>query len=147
MKIYLAGPMSGYKDFNFPAFMAAAKLLRDMGHEVFNPAENDLERDGDLAEKYTKSETGDITEAEANGFDRRTAIKADLTFIIDEAEAIALLPGWERSKGANAEFWTAQFLGLEVLQLVPATEEDEAKQAAANADAATQREIVEEAAA
>jgi hypothetical protein len=120
MKIYLAGPMTGYKDFNFPAFMAAAKMLRDMGHEVFNPAEHDLKmNDPDVY----KSETGDQLEAQAKGFDPRVAIKADLTYIIDEAEAIALLPGWERSKGANAEFWTAQFLGLEILQLVPAGEQ------------------------
>jgi hypothetical protein len=125
MKLYLAGPMTGYKDFNFPAFMAAAKMLREMGHEVFNPAENDLERDGELAEAYTKSETGDVAEAEAKGFDKRVAIKADLSYIIDQAEGIALLPGWERSKGANAEFWTAQFLGLEVLTLVPAEQADE----------------------
>lgn len=144
MKIYLAGPMTGYKDFNFPAFMAGAKLLRELGHEVFNPAEHDIKLYGT---EMNKSETGDVTEAEAKGFDKRVAIKADLTYIIDEADAIALLPGWERSKGANAEFWTAQFLGLEVLQLIPASEEDAAKQAAADADAATQVEIEEEAAA
>jgi len=122
MKIYLAGPMSGYKDFNFPAFMAGAKMLRDMGHEVFNPAERDLERDGDV---YVKNATGDIKEAEAKGFDRRAAIMDDLSYIINEAEAIALLPGWERSKGANAELWTARFLDLQVLQLVAATAEQE----------------------
>lgn len=136
MKLYLAGPMSGYKEFNFPAFMAAAKMLRELGHEVFNPAEQDLERDGKIAEAYINNSTGDIKEAEAKGFDRRKAITDDLLYIINEAEGIALLPGWERSKGANAEFWTAQFLDLEILQLVPASEEDEAKQAAANADAA-----------
>lgn len=122
MKIYLAGPMSGYKDFNFPAFMAGAKLLRELGHEVFNPAEKDLERDPKAAE-YTKSETGDVAAAEAQGFDRRVAITDDLMYIINEAEAIALLPGWERSKGANAEFWTARFLDLEIIQLVPQQEE------------------------
>lgn len=116
MKIYLAGPMRGYKDFNFPAFIAAAQMLRDMGHTVFNPAERDLERDG---EEMSRSETGNIVEAEAKGFDRRVAIMDDLTYIIEEAEGIALLPGWEQSTGANAELWAAKFLELQVLFLVP----------------------------
>jgi hypothetical protein len=121
MKLYLAGPMRGYKDFNFPAFMAAAAMLRELGHEVFNPAEADLKRDPKAAD-WVKSETGDIAKAETEGFDRRVAITDDLMYIINEAEGIALLPGWERSKGANAEYWTARFLDLDVLQLIPATE-------------------------
>ena len=39
-RIYLAGPMSGLPDFNYPAFHAAAAVLRAQGHYVENPAEN-----------------------------------------------------------------------------------------------------------
>lgn len=113
MKVYLSGPMRGIKDFNFPAFMAAAEYLRSQGHVVFNPAEKDLERDKkeDRAPTW-QSEDGDIKAAEAAGFDRRAAITDDLMWVINEAEAIALLPGWFSSKGANAELWTARFLDL-----------------------------------
>ena len=41
MKIYIAGPMTGIKDFNFPAFFEAEKQLNKLGHEVYNPAHND----------------------------------------------------------------------------------------------------------
>jgi hypothetical protein len=119
MKVYLSGPMRGIKDFNFPAFDAAASFLRSRGHEVFNPAEKD--RDHDPKGISWKSKTGDIKAAEATGvFDRRVAIRQDLDYIIDHADAIALLPGWDQSKGANAELWLARFLDLEEWHLNPA---------------------------
>ena len=37
MKIYIAGPMTGYKDLNRPAFREVQETLEAMGHEVFNP--------------------------------------------------------------------------------------------------------------
>jgi hypothetical protein len=111
MKIYLSGPMRGYENFNFPAFDAAAEYLRANGHEVFNPADKDRERDPTGISWISK--TGDICEAEASGhFNRRVAIRDDLNWIMDHANAIALLPGWEKSKGANAELWLARFLDL-----------------------------------
>lgn len=116
MKVYLSGPMRGIKDFNFPAFDKAAAYLRSHGHIVFNPAEKD--REHDPAGITWKSETGSIEVAEQVGFDRRKAIRADLDYIIDQADAIALLPGWETSKGAQTELWLARFLDLVEWNLV-----------------------------
>lgn len=39
MKLYIAGPMTGLPDLDFPAFHEAAAKLRAQGHEVINPAE------------------------------------------------------------------------------------------------------------
>lgn len=39
MKLYIAGPMTGLPDLNFPAFHAEAARLRALGYEVSNPAE------------------------------------------------------------------------------------------------------------
>ena len=102
MKLYLAGPMRGIPYFNFPAFHAAAQLLRDEGHEVFSPAEKDNERHGtDISIGNT---AGDEAIASANhGFNLRDALSVDLLWICQEADGIALLPGWMHSKGATAE--------------------------------------------
>lgn len=111
MKLYLAGPMRGYPEFNFPAFHEAAKQLRAMGHEVFSPAERDIERHGtDISAGNTR---GDEAEATAkHGFDLRVALADDLAWICAHAEGIAMLKGWSGSRGARAEYHTAMALGL-----------------------------------
>lgn len=39
-RVYLAGPMTGIEDFNFPAFNDMAAKLRARGYVVENPAEH-----------------------------------------------------------------------------------------------------------
>lgn len=104
MNIYLAGPMRGIENLNFPAFDLAAKELRDAGHTVFNPAEQDREKG------YIGKPFDDI---------KRDCIMDDLTYIARKADTIALLPGWQESKGARTELCLAEFLDLAVLELVP----------------------------
>lgn len=115
MKVYLSGPMRGYPEFNFPAFHHAARTLRSLGHEVFSPAEKDIERAG---KDISKGSDGSIEKATAeHGFSLRDALGDDLAWICAEAEAIALLPGWEKSAGANAEHATAKALDLKFIYL------------------------------
>ena len=104
MKIYLAGPMSGHENYNFPAFFEAAARLKADNHEVFNPAEEDLKQWGDF----------ETVKKNAN---YRVCLRKDLNWILDKAEAIALLPGWEQSKGASIEKALAEALGLKVILL------------------------------
>jgi hypothetical protein len=115
MKIYVAGPMRGIPEFNFPAFHAATARLRGEGHTVFNPAERDIEHHGVDISKG--NEAGDEAIAAAvHGFNLREALKDDLEFICLHADAVAVLPGWENSKGAQAEVATAYALGLQVFK-------------------------------
>lgn len=116
VKIYLAGPMRGYPEFNFPAFHEAARTLRSLGHEVFSPAEKDNERHGkDIS---TGNAAGDVEKAvKEHGFSLRVALGDDLAWICAEAEAIALLPGWEKSSGVAAEWATARALDLKFIYL------------------------------
>lgn len=117
MKIYIAGPMRGIAEFNFPAFHAAAADLRGKGHEVFNPAERDILATGVDISKGNA--TGDNSIAEVkHGFNLREALKDDLEFVCLHADAVVVLPGWEKSLGAQAEVATARALSLRVLPYV-----------------------------
>lgn len=110
-KIYVAGPMRGIPDFNFPAFYKAeADLLRE-GWDVFNPARSDDEV-GSVPAEIQK--TGDIDLAAQAGFSLRHALARDTEWIALHADAIYMLKGWEKSAGANAEWALAKALGLEI---------------------------------
>ena len=90
-RIYLAGPMSGIQALNFPAFHAAAARLRSLGHEVINPAEINTDTNAAWAD----------------------CMRADIAQLVT-CSCIALLPGWEKSRGAKLEHHIATELGLQV---------------------------------
>lgn len=116
MKVYLAGPMRGKPEFNFPAFMQAAKALRASGLTVFNPAESDNEHHGTDISKGNV--TGDEAQAASqHGFSLREALERDTTWICRHADGIVLLPDWQMSSGANAELALARALGLKVFYM------------------------------
>ena len=105
MKLYLAGPMRNFPDFNFPAFHAAAKRLRAEGHEVFNPAEKGAEKDA--ASNQNSLEF------------RRLVFGLDTAWICGEAEGMVMLDRWVESRGAFAEWALANALGLPIRYLDP----------------------------
>lgn len=111
-KVYLAGPMRGYPNFNFPAFDYAAARLRKQGCVVFSPAERDRETHPDIE----NNPTGDIKNIPA-GASLAEFMEADTRWICRHATAVALLPGWEKSKGVAVELALAKCLGLTVIEL------------------------------
>jgi Domain of unknown function (DUF4406) len=113
MKIYLAGPMRNKPNFNFPAFDYAAEKLRVDGHTVFSPAERDRIAYGKEVEN---NPTGDESKAPP-GCTINDCMAADCEWICRNADAIALLPGWEVSAGATAELALAKALGLSAIIL------------------------------
>ena len=92
MKIYLAGPMRGLPDCNFPEFHKYAAVLRSQGHEVFSPAEVRIPQNN-----------------------IRAIFALEMDWLCREAEAIALMPGWSESRGASAELALAKALDLKVM--------------------------------
>lgn len=91
MKIYIAGPMTGYAELNFPAFHAEATRLRGLGFEIVNPAEIDIGPNPEWL----------------------AAMRADIRELVT-CDGVALLPGWELSRGARIEQGLARDLGLRV---------------------------------
>lgn len=89
--VYISGPMTGLPEFNFPAFHEAAAKLRDLGLVVVNPAEHDEAPEKPWAEYLRK----------------------DIKLLMD-CDGVALLPGWEKSKGARLEVHIARQLGMNV---------------------------------
>jgi hypothetical protein len=114
--IYVAGPMRGLPEFNFPAFFAAEDVLKKEGYRVFNPARKDTEQYGEALSK--SNPTGSEEQAAKDiGFSLREALKWDTEKICIECDEIAMLPGWEKSSGAFAEWALARALGLGVRYL------------------------------
>lgn len=115
MKVYLAGPMRNYPEFNFPAFHDAAAKLRAAGYEVCSPAEHDNNQGFDPT-----GMKGEVSELGPSGFNLGKALAWDLTYICTEADAVVVLPGWEDSDGANAEVRAANAVGKPVMPLATA---------------------------
>lgn len=95
--IYIAGPMKGLPEFNYPAFNEAERLLREKGYDkILNPVNH------------------------ANGvgtnlpyaFYIRESIKDVL-----QADAVCVLPNWEKSTGAKLEVHIGTTLGLPIYPL------------------------------
>lgn len=92
--------MSGYEDFNFPAFDEAAEELRAAGYDVVNPAEEDRKLGIDPSMPQSL-----FTEADFN-----EAMKRDIPLVLS-VDGVALLPGWRRSRGANIEHDVCRAIG------------------------------------
>jgi hypothetical protein len=92
MKTYIAGPMTGLPDLNFPAFHATAKYLRSKGRKVVNPAE--INPDATLM--------------------WHECMRKDIAALVTSCDSIYLLPGWECSKGATLEHHIAERLGFRI---------------------------------
>lgn len=93
--IYIAGPMTGLPEYNYPAFHRAAETLTALGYEVLSPATHTADVDTDEIKPWD--------------FYMRHALG-----LLIRADAVALLPGWENSTGARIEKQLALDLGMRI---------------------------------
>lgn len=116
-KVYLAGPMTGFEYFNFPAFDKERDKWINRGFDVFSPADHDrflLGKPGNWIPSESDS-TGPWKAWAIEGAPTlRVMLGADLAWIAENATDIAMLHGWENSKGARAEWSLALALGIRV---------------------------------
>lgn len=98
--VYLSGPMTGLPDYNFPAFHEAGEKLRALGYKVSCPTVN---------KPPCKTWEGYM----------RLAIIQMLA-----CDAVAMLPGWQASRGAKIEMDLAVVLGMHVSTVAAMLGED-----------------------
>jgi Domain of unknown function (DUF4406) len=105
---YVAGPMTGYDAFNYPAFDAARDLLVSEAWNVINPADLDrINLDIDFSVMTGKEDLGHLSKKFA---------RQDIASLLI-AEAVFLLDGWQKSTGATNEAGIASMLGVPVYEL------------------------------
>lgn len=92
-RYYLAGPMTRHADtdYNYAEFNRVARILREEGYDVMNPAEWGLD----------------------DGRSRREIMEECIAMLL-MCDALILLRGWDESSGASLEFTIARELGMPV---------------------------------
>jgi len=105
-RIYLCGPMTGIKDFNFPLFNTEAKRLLALGYEVVNPAEI-------------------VNTSEST--DWQYCMRRDIIQLMT-CDTLAKLPGCWKSRGACIECDLSERLGITVVYAKKVINQRESKQ-------------------
>lgn len=90
--VYVSGPVTGIRDDNRPVFEQAARELRVAGYRARIPHD-----DVDPGTPWTP------------------AVKLTLMAILAQADGLAMLPGWQHSRGASLERAVALALGMPVM--------------------------------
>ena len=123
---YLAGPMSGKPLYNFPLFDRIRDEMRAEGYNVISPADLDREVGFDPT-------TGVVDKKFLD-----EAMRRDVDAIM-KVDALVMLPDWENSTGAKAEYALARWRHIPVyrwsiqrsrLEEIPTKEEKAAVTAA-----------------
>lgn len=107
--VYIAGPMRGYDNFNFPAF--------DEGRDYVNTLKSPLHNwaaispaDMDRARGFVEDDP-DHQDVSVEFY--QNCMRRDVD-VVSHAFAILLLRGWEKSTGANTELFVARACGVKV---------------------------------
>lgn len=95
--------MTDIPESNFPFFSEVAKVLRHDGYDILSPHEILHGGDKHFNPDYSHSDY----------------IRADMQLGLMQCDALVLLPGWPKSKGAVAELHAAAHMGYEIYYYHP----------------------------
>lgn len=106
MKVYVAGPMTGYPDHNVPAFDAATAKLRSLLFHVVSPP--------DVTRSYGVTIRGINSDGTIDPAAYCQLVKLDIQAMLQDCERIYVLPGWRESKGAKLEVAIGLACGMKI---------------------------------
>jgi len=98
--IFISGPMTGHKDFNYPLFHEVGRKLKDKKKLFYSPAHH-----------WTGKELEPPKPEEAKSWDYY--MRRSLKMLLD-CDHILMLPGWQESEGAWLERDLAKNLGMKI---------------------------------
>jgi len=102
MRVYVAGPMTGYPELNEPAFRKAQTYIESLGHEAVVPH--------------------DLHPVEDWNSNPQQIVLDDVKGLLS-CQRIFMLRGWELSKGAKAEHAIAVWLDMSIWYQTQPTQE------------------------
>ena len=106
-RVYLTGPKP---DDNEEAFNKAAERLRGLGHQVYSP----IIRNDDERFEIVEPSGNVVGHFKERRFNLRSALARDSEWVCRKADAIAVLPNWESSRGASAAVALGRALELPI---------------------------------
>ena len=116
-RTYIAGPMTGYPLYNFPAFIEAEEYLKDK-FEVVSPVNLTLGLWVELGIIKNKEEwMQGIDNPFEKAVSKMTYLRKDLSEIA-KCDCMVFIDGWKGSEGAAKELKMAQLLNLKLYELV-----------------------------
>lgn len=102
-RCYVAGPMRGYPNLNFPEFDRVSGMLRSQGWYVISPADHDRSLGFDPGDnrEYTEQVYNEL-------------MRWDIGQVLS-ADAIYMMRNWQSSEGATVEFTVAKAIGITIM--------------------------------
>jgi hypothetical protein len=100
--------MTGYPQFNFPAFDEVAAALRADGYKIVSPAELD---DPETRKAALASPDGAPGSGTANNETWGDFLSRDVKLVADLIDGIVVIDGWNKSRGVRLETFVAFLCG------------------------------------